>query len=422
MNSKVQSLILGLAFTSAISGCSSNSNDSSAKQPPAKVATIAHEEQLNTIQLSPEAERRLGITTVPAQMQMMSRTRAYGGEIVLPPGASIIISAPLSGTLAKPSPEGVPTAGSLVAEKQTIFWLTPLLSPERDVLTPAERLRLAEAKNAIATMRVDADSQVQQAAIQVEAARIALERAERLLRDSAGTARAVDEARAQMMLAQKALEAAESRKKLVDSISLEEETGKPVPLRIESPHAGMVRSHSALAGEVVAAAAPLFEIMRFDPMWIKVPVYVGDVSKLAIDQDAQVSSLQRDPSATTAVISAKPIAAPPTATPLSATVDLYYELSNPEAILRPGQRMAVRLKQLDRDRQLVVPWSAVLHDIHGGTWVYENTAPQTYVRRRVQVRYVADSNAVLESGPAPGSMIVAEGAVELFGTEFGFAK
>ena len=53
--------------------------------------------------------------------------------------------------------------------------------------------------------------------------------------------------------------------------------------------------------------------------------------------------------------------------------------------------------------QRVVPWAAVMHDIHGGTWVYENTAPLTYVRRRVQVRYVVDDLAVLESGPPVGA-------------------
>jgi hypothetical protein len=63
-----------------------------------------------------------------------------------------------------------------------------------------------------------------------------------------------------------------------------------------------------------------------------------------------------------------------------------------------------------------------MHDINGGTWVYENTADHTFVRRRVQVKFIVDDLAALESGPATGAKIVTAGAVELYGAEFGFAK
>ena len=54
---------------------------------------------------------------------------------------------------------------------------------------------------------------------------------------------------------------------------------------------------------------------------------------------------------------------------------------------RCGERMTVRVKLQGANQQRVVPWSAVMTDINGGTWVYENTAAHTYVRRRVQVRF-----------------------------------
>ena len=64
----------------------------------------------------------------------------------------------------------------------------------------------------------------------------------------------------------------------------------------------------------------------------------------------------------------------------------------------------------------------MLHDIHGGSWVYESTAPQVYVRRRVQVRHVVGELAVLHSGPKPGTRVVTDGAAELFGAELGTGK
>jgi hypothetical protein len=44
------------------------------------------------------------------------------------------------------------------------------------------------------------------------------------------------------------------------------------------------------------------------------------------------------------------------------------------------------------------------------------------VRRRVEVEFVDASDAVLAFGPEPGAEIVAVGAAEPFGTEFGFGK
>jgi multidrug efflux pump subunit AcrA (membrane-fusion protein) len=103
-------------------------------------------------------------------------------------------------------------------------------------------------------------------------------------------------------------------------------------------------------------------------------------------------------------------------------MDLMYAADNAGGMLRPGQKVEVSVPLRDSGDSLVVPWSAVMHDIQGGTWVYQRTAPQTFVRRRVAVRFVSDALAVLAAGPPPGAEIVADGAAELYGTEFGFAK
>src|SRR4029079_5174663 len=192
-----------------------------------------------------------------------------------------------------------------------------------------------------------------------------------------------------------------------DSSESQSDSGQQSPLTIESPLAGMIRTQNVAPGEVVAADAPLVEVMKYDPVWVKVPVYAGETGQLALDANAEVVPLNTDEKSRG--YTAKPIAAPPTATPLASTVDLYYELANSEGRLRPGERMTVRVKLQGASDQRVVPWSAVMHDINGGTWVYENTAPHTFVRRRVQVKYIVDDLAALETGPAPGAKIVTAG-------------
>jgi cobalt-zinc-cadmium efflux system membrane fusion protein len=392
------------------------------KEPPAKVAKIAVEGELNTIKLTAEAEKHLALAVAPVELKPMPRVSTYGGEIMLPPGASLIVSAPFTGTLESPTKESAtPGPGNIVTAKQPLFKLQPLIAPEREALTPAERVRYTESRNAIATAKIDAANQLAQALVQQEAAKINLTRAERLLGDGAGTARAVDDAKAQMQLAEKAVEAAQSRKKLFDELNLEGTTQNQLPpILIEAPHAGMIRTLSVAPGEVVAAAAPLFEVMKLDPIWVRVPIYAGDSAELLAAGSATIRGLAE--SATSPGIAAKKVAAPPSAVPLSTTVDLYFEIPNPEGTYRPGERITAELRRKGESKSLVVPWSAIMHDIHGGTWLYEQTAEHTYVRRRVQVQYVSGKSAVLKEGPKAGTKVVTAGVVELFGTEFGFAK
>jgi RND family efflux transporter MFP subunit len=408
-------LALGLL---ALGGCGKGKG--ATPTPPAKVDKIASEDQLNTLRLTPEAEKRIGLELTPLVREPISRVRNYGGEVMLPPGAAIIVSAPIAGTLLLPPKEPVPKIGGRVAKEQAVFLLLPLVATERAVLSPGERIRYAEARNAIATSRIDAQGQMQQAEVQVEAARIALDRAERLLRDKAGTVRAVDDAQAQMSIAQKGFDAASARKKLLDELEIEDDPQRLAPLAIAAPQAGLLRSLQAAVGEVVAAGAPLFEVMEGNPIWIRVPVYVGELADLAADKPARFwMNLSHDQSGAR---EAKPVDAPPTATALSSAVDIYFQVANPRNELRPAQRVDVELRLKQQPESLVVPWSAVVHDIQGGSWVYEQIEPQVYVRRRVQVKYVLEGRAVLDAAIKPGAKIVTAGVIELFGTEFGFGK
>jgi multidrug efflux pump subunit AcrA (membrane-fusion protein) len=164
----------------------------------------------------------------------------------------------------------------------------------------------------------------------------------------------------------------------------------------------------------------LLDAADYSRVLIRVPVYVGDLKWIPSQQNASVHGLADSPG--TATRSARPTSAPPSADPNAATADLYFELSNTDHALRPGQRVGVTLRTRTEDEGLTVPWSAVLHDVDGGTWVYVQTEPHRYVRRRVSVRRVSGDVAILEQGPTPGTKVVIQGASELFGTEFGAGK
>jgi hypothetical protein len=66
----------------------------------------------------------------------------------------------------------------------------------------------------------------------------------------------------------------------------------------------------------------------------------------------------------------------------------------------------------------VVPYSAVIYDTRGASWVYVNTAPRTYVRQAITIAGIEGNTAVLARGPAAGAPVVTVGAPELLGTEY----
>ena len=104
---------------------------------------------------------------------------------------------------------------------------------------------------------------------------------------------------------------------------------------------------------------------------------------------------------------------------------LYYVVSSERGSLAPGQRVRVELTlRGDGARRKVVPFSAVLYDMHGKTWVYTSPTPRTYVRRQISIDYIdIDGHlAVLSDGPPADTAVVTVGASMLLGTELGFGN
>jgi RND family efflux transporter MFP subunit len=360
---------------------------------PATVQRAVAEADLATITLTPEAERRLGIQTRPIAIEEVSKTRTFGGEVIVPSGRAVIVSSPMTGTLAAP-PGGLPQPGVPVRRGQAVFMLLPLLPGDRD-------------------LRIEAERDVAASMADATAARQRLERTERLLKEGAASQRAVEEARAQDAVASAALEAARNRLASVTRNRI----GAGGELTIEAPLDGVLQALHAAPGQSVAPAAVLFEVVRLDMLWIRVPVYAGDVAGIDQSRPAAVSGLGDSPSTPSRV--ARRVAAPPSADPAAAAVDLFFELVNSAPPLRPGERVAVRLALSGGEAALVVPDSAVIYDIQGGTWIYEARPDHVYVRRRIEIATYVDDNAVLSRGPSQGTLVVTVGAAELFGTEFG---
>lgn len=319
-----------LTLPIALAACSKTDSRSSA--PPSHAELIAHESELLKLTLTPEAQRRLGIVTARPEGGAAGQVRQVTGEIVVPPTTA----------------NGVPT-NSLTNLQQ------------------------------VGAQQAAADGEVARTEAQARLARIALTRAENLVREEAGSIRARDEAAAAFAAAQAALGAARQQRALL------------------GPAIGSLGNQSVL--------------------WVRASVFASDVGAIQRGGSATVRALGAD----AVSHSARPVQAPPSADGTAGTVDIYYALGNDGRSFRVGQRVAVDLPLSGRTQGLSVASSAIVRDIYGGEWLYRRTGKDTFVRQRVEVASETGGTALLARGLEPGAEVVTVGAAELFGTEFGAA-
>ncbi|MGH7492049.1 MAG: efflux RND transporter periplasmic adaptor subunit [bacterium] len=378
--------------------CTSETQPSSSATPPAKVANGVKESELATVTLSPEAEQRLGIATATVEHRQVARRLHLGGEVVATPGHRILVTAPVAGVMIAPTGP-LPQAGMRVRKGQTIFRILPLPS-ERDLLGTPDEVALKKK--------------------QLEVAQANAQRAEQLLLDKAGSVKAQEQAQADLVAAGAAYKAAEVRLHLTNNTAPDSSAMALVTMTLASPFDGVLQQINIAPRQIVSAGAPLFEVISQNPVWVRVPVYIGDLATIATQQPAQVEAFgNRSASSRRA---AQPVQGPPLSDAGAASADLFFEMPNQDGAFRVGQKVNVAITQRESEESYVVPWSALLYDIHGGTWVYMRTGPHVYARQRIELQRVVDSLAVFTRGPAAGTEIVVAGAAEIFGTEFGGGK
>ena len=374
---------------------------SAPKAPEQKAATLTNpqkESELATITISEEAERRLRVVVDTVAMRRVAATRSLAGEVMAAPGMSQQLAAPFAGRVARGSTGELPLSGTRVRAGAAVLTLVPIAS-DRDLLRSNEELQVATARLTRA---------------QLEADRVAA-----LWRDRLVSGRDREIAEAELAIAKVARDAAAGRANIATG-----EGGVPTgasPLVLRSSLDGVVRTLLVGEGQVVAAGTPLLEIARLDAVWVRVPAYVGDLARLDTRAKAAVQLLGGG--AEGSAMLGTPVAAPPNADAASASADLIYAVSNPRALLRPGERVQVAVPLIGQGAALLtVPWASVVFDHDGGTWVYERIAARTYVRRRVALGEVSGRWAVVRSGVSAGVLVVTDGAAELLGTEFGAGK
>ena len=73
-------------------------------------------------------------------------------------------------------------------------------------------------------------------------------------------------------------------------------------------------------------------------------------------------------------------------------------------------------------RGRVIPYSAVIYDIEGNTWVYTNPSPLTFVREGVVIDRIEGDQVFLSQQLETDAPIVTVGVIEIYGAETGVSK
>ena len=66
----------------------------------------------------------------------------------------------------------------------------------------------------------------------------------------------------------------------------------------------------------------------------------------------------------------------------------------------------------------VVPYSSIIYDPQGNTWVYTSPEPRTFIRHHILVDRIEGNNVYLREGPPAGTKVASQGVAEIYGTEF----
>lgn len=385
-----------LACAVVVTACG-NEPDATKAAPQASVSKKVNESELVKVTLTAEAEARLGIALGEVVSRKVPRRRTTAAEIVVPSGGALQLTAPVAATV--PRTAKLATIGAPVRRGDALVTLVPLAPVDRDLRAQSERAATS-------------------AETRLAAAQAKLDRAEKLLADGAGSARAVEEARAERDVAKAELDAASSRRTAIGAQPLSAD----MEVVVRAPHEGVVQKLGVSPGQMVAPGALLVEVVGTSALWVRVPLFVTEARSVRLDAPARILPLS--PSgrgAALAIGEALPAHAPPAADPTTSTTDLVYELAAGHG-LRPGERVLAEVPlQGDEDR-LVVPRSAIAYDVNGGAWMYEAAGDHAFLRRRVGVERVDADDVVLERGGRQGTRVVKTGVAELWGVEFGVGK
>jgi RND family efflux transporter MFP subunit len=356
----------------------------------AKQASAGEEEGgAEPITFLKEQQWQIPFATAFATRGSVVPTIEVAGEVTTPPSGQADVGATIAGRVVAPS-GGLSRPGQAVRRGEVLATLAP---------APAAPESGARADLAV----VEAEARVQ-------AARAAVERAERLIADRAISQREVDEARREHRVAEEAVQAAKRARDVFTGAASGRGGGT---YRVTAPIDGVVVEVEATAGKSVQSGELLFRLINLDELWIRARVPEQQAAMIRSDQDAAFKLpgldtwLPLDVTGDNAVASVVNVSR--TVDRRSRTVDVIYALRAPDERLRVGAMLRVAVPAGEPWQGVVVPRGAVLND-DGRSVVTVQIEGEAFEERTVRVGPRSGARVGIESGVSANERVVTLGA------------
>lgn len=273
---------------------------------------------------------------------------------------------------------------------------------------------------------VKAQSDLQAARQQTDAAKKLLDSREQLFREGALARKLVDEAAVAYAQAKSAYDTAEKTLQSLQSVGRHEEVkgaagalesakGKLDAAQaqlsyaeVRSPIAGVVADRPAFEGEMANAGAALVTVVNISSVIARVNIPQAQAAWVRAGQPAHLTSTDGavETDGRVSVVS-------PSVDAQSTTVEIWVQAPNPGERLRPGGTVRATIHAGTLADAVVVPVEALLPSDEGGSALYVVGSDSVAHQHKVQVGVRNAEKAQIVSGAKPGEQVVIEGGVGL---------
>ncbi len=359
-----------------------------ANEAAARAALKEEPEVPGRISYLKEQAWKTDFTTVAATERDLQDGVRATGEIRPVAGKEALLTAPSAGRVSIGSP--APILGMPVRKDQVLATITPRVTGGTDRPTISADVGAAEAEAA--------------------AARVELERQQRLVAAQAAPPKAVDEATTRVKIAEARLAGARGRLGQFDAGA--RGTGGGRVFQVRAPADGTLVSIDAASGQGVEEGQTLFTVIDLERVWLVAKVFEADVPKVENAQAAWFTIDGYDQPFTVDSSSGKLITVGRVVDPQTRTVPVIFEVDNTAGKLRIGNFTKTVISTGAPRKALAVPDAAIVED--GGRQVaYLMVEGESFERRPLRLGIRSNGWTEVLEGVKAGERVVTKGAYEV---------
>jgi len=304
-------------------------------------------------------------------------------------GREARLAAPSAGRVSLAEP--VPLLGMPVTKGQVLATISPRVGALGDRSTMAADVAAAQAE--------------------LEAARSALARAERLVADQAAPAKTVEEARTRVQVAEARLTGTKGRLAQFDAGASGGGGGGRV-FQIRSPIDGTLVSVDAGSGESVEEGQSIFRVVDLAKVWLVANVFEPDLPRVEGAHAAWFTIDGYPQAFTIDDTNGKLVTIGRVIDPKTRTTPVIFEVDNAAGHLRIGNFAKAVIATGPPKRGLAVPESALVDDA-GKSIVFVMIEGEAFERRPVRLGIRSNGWVEVIEGVAAGDHVVTKGAYEI---------